>query len=678
MAVLLDRTNPDVLTLPFTEAPPFFFACWVRTDSLANAAVPVWIGDSSAAQEDLSVFAPHTPPVDEFWLTSRLAAAGQSITTPYPALGNWVHIVGALDAEYGIALWLDGVQYLASTPLFRGTFGLPDLFALGRRNHSTPNEPFTGAIERPAIWSGAPSAWVIAQLAAGKSPDRIRPTDLLVLCVDGTGTLHDEISDADMTVASGSPTITTGPPQLEALGQDELVEPAAETITLIDSDTSQAASTSTSVSVSAQIGDVIVATTHSRGGTAVAISSLSSDLDGAFTIADERVLDSLSNQSVGIAYLPVLTTGTHVVTFSASGSPTNVALSARVYRGVRQSNPVVDSRTAQLISVTSGEDALCWSGGYEGCLTVFGASCSESTTDGVVASGGDGTESYELNWTATNGDAWGSDFIGDLAIPLLGVEHPETTVRAYVQAQLTLAPEQDTTVVFEGSGSMTLLGVEAASSGAPVSSPVVESASGHASGNNPTVSYTSGSHTVGSGEALVVAILMRGGTPSIDSVTWSLGGGEALTPVASTALDSDGLLCQFFYIAAPTSGSGTITVNFTGTPARAVIGAWSISGHDAGDFVDAGASDVDNAPDTGPEASVTTTEDATLVLAAHYTKEDTAHSGHTGTLDWTAEPSGENYASGQSIAAASAGAIELGCTSGPQDTGTVILAINGG
>jgi hypothetical protein len=160
-------------------------------------------------------------------------------------------------------------------------------------------------------------------------------------------------------------------------------------------------------------------------------------------------------------------------------------------------------------------------------------------------------------------------------------------------------------------------------------------------------SDTTAAFTVPAGGAVVCWVgTSDGSPPDITSISWSLGGGEALSRVSNgdSGVVQSFMRGQIWARANPTAGSGTLTVTFAAsTFAYAIVG---IAVADPGTIGAATWAD-GNGSGTDAEVTIASAVNA-LVLAASYRLSDDATPGGSQTLLQEGQAGGEGYLSATS------------------------------
>ena len=437
MAIELTSATPDFLSLPFDISPPFFFALWCRPETAADSQIPVWLGDNATNLNDYSLFVPHDN--GNIWASSRLGGASLSAVTPNGVFiaDEWVHVVYIADAGGGLALYVNGILHKMTQLPSSGSASGMDEIVIGRRSSASINLPFGERITRVALWSGLPTQFVVDALNSGKWPGSIRPADLLffVPMVGNDSSWVDLVTDVAMTV-TGSVVSEDDKTGLETVDLGELIEPAKPSPVMVAVVTNEVSGDTVTRAVTVVEGEDLIVVVHGRGGTAPDISSLSSDLDGAF-IVDVEVVHTVfgAHISTSIGRLMSPTAGAHVITGVLTGSPGLTAIAVYRVTGIDPDNPLVDTGSKDTIVGGSGDkiEAFCFSG--PDTLGIVGSSCNLSTLDPIVSGDSIGTERYDVDWTAEDGEFWGATAdAGNRITPRMGLEHAETTTRAYAVA----------------------------------------------------------------------------------------------------------------------------------------------------------------------------------------------------------------------------------------------------
>ena len=440
MAIELTSATPDFLSLPFDISPPFFFALWCRPETAADSQIPVWLGDNATNLNDYSLFVPHDN--GNIWASSRLGGSSISAVTPNGVLiaDEWIHVVYIADAGGGLALYVNGILHKMTQLPSSGSASGMDEIVIGRRSSASINLPFGERITRVALWSGLPTQFVVDALNSGKWPGSIRPADLLffVPMVGNDSSWVDLVTDVAMTV-TGSVVSEDDKTGLETVDLGELIEPAKPSPTIVEVVTNQTSGATVTRSVTVVEGEDLIVVVHSRGGTTPAISSLSSDLDGALVVDEEATFaGGISHVSTMIGRLMSPTVGTHVITAVLTGTPDLSAMAVYRVTGLDPTSPLVHTGVVEKITVTSGDkiEAFCHAG--PGTFGVVGSSCSASTLVPAVASTSVGIQRYDVDWASVDGEFWGATAdTGNRITPRMGLEHAETTVRDYAVAMAT-------------------------------------------------------------------------------------------------------------------------------------------------------------------------------------------------------------------------------------------------
>lgn len=461
MPVVFDGVA-EWLTLPLALTPPWFMATWIRSDASAVAQVPMWIGDPTAATEDWLTLYPGTAS-NNFWF--RVRAAGQlgsrveSISNIW-ADGTWHHILVAFDAGGGVVEYFDGSRIDPTTVILARFPVGQDQVCLGRQNSLTPANHFEGALTRPAIWDGLPTQFIVNQLASGKWPARVRADDLrFFVPMVGSDDAHVDLVTSVAMTENGTPTTTADPPGLELAPGIEVVIQTRTVPVASAPVTNQNASATVTVAVNVSAGEDLIAVVHGHSSTAgTAITALSSDIDGAFVVDVEQSYDVIDpGQYTGIGRLMNPTPGAHVITATLSGPP--VATAIAVYRVTGLvANPLFTSLNLGTVSVTIDQEIVNWSYAEVGMLGIVGSTCAQALANPVKADSAVGSEKYDVDWASLAGEYWGlSVDVSTRIMPLMGVQHPEATLRGY--AVVTAIYEGVASVSGGAGGPLPLLGV---------------------------------------------------------------------------------------------------------------------------------------------------------------------------------------------------------------------------
>ena len=435
MPVVLNGVD-EWLTLPLVLEPPFFMAAWVRADTSTAAMTAIWMGDPTSDDGDYSLFFPHDQFNNFWWIQRNGVSPGQGVLSANDIWtdGTWHHVLVATDAGGGLIEYFDGVKIaLGSEPdplLPAGT----DTIAIGRRNDSTPTDPFDGAVTRPAAWTGLPTQFIVDQLAAGRWPGRVRPEDLrFFVPMVGSDAGHvDLVTGAAMTV-NGTPTTAADPPGLDLYDTHKIKEPLRPVPVARAPVTNQNASATVTVAVNVTAGEHLIAVVHGHSsGAATAITALSSDVDGAFVVDVEQNYDLIDpGEYTGIGRLMNPTPGAHVITATLSGPPAATAIAVYRVTGLA-ADPLHSSKAQGLIAGQVDDEKLNWQISEAGMLAILGSTCAQALQTPVVAASAVGTVAYDVDWAALAGEYWGLAVdVSDRVVPLTGIQHPETTLRGY-------------------------------------------------------------------------------------------------------------------------------------------------------------------------------------------------------------------------------------------------------
>jgi len=175
---LRDDSSSDVL--------PYSVATWWYAPTVSIEMGIVWVGDLSVSNQGsmlgIQYYNSQGYPCIDMYSGGHLYER----TGNYAATYMWNHTVWSVDALGNEVVlvhngdWASrGISLTPQTPNYSDTEG-DMVVAFGRRNDSSPGDPFGGFIAYPTMWQGPLYQRDILRLAAGVHPLEINPRNLIM------------------------------------------------------------------------------------------------------------------------------------------------------------------------------------------------------------------------------------------------------------------------------------------------------------------------------------------------------------------------------------------------------------------------------------------------------------------------------------------------------------------
>ncbi len=194
---------------------PFTVSGWFKTNSATTNQSLFWIGDKDDAQDWNAIIVAGNVTDDPLRVFSHDhgLATGTATTTNFYVANKWHHAAGTFVSQIRRRCYLDGdVGNRGNDGTDIGSARIWDSMAIGSHRDSSPGAPFDGLIADVGMWDVELSEDEIESLAAGYSPQLIRPQNLVAYWpMHGRGnTMLDPVGGFNMTL-TGAPQIDDHP-----------------------------------------------------------------------------------------------------------------------------------------------------------------------------------------------------------------------------------------------------------------------------------------------------------------------------------------------------------------------------------------------------------------------------------------------------------------------------------
>lgn len=161
------------------------------TDGVGNVTLACWFNSSSSTTDQALIDIDRSDAAGRYILTVNGSMAGKPVmansgnnsiisyaaTTSGYSANTWTHAAGVFTGTSSRTAYINGGSAATNTTVHSFN-GSPARLLIGGFFYSSLVLPFAGLMAEVAIWNAALTAEEVASLAAGFTPDQIRPQSL--------------------------------------------------------------------------------------------------------------------------------------------------------------------------------------------------------------------------------------------------------------------------------------------------------------------------------------------------------------------------------------------------------------------------------------------------------------------------------------------------------------------